>query len=196
VLHTGQSGVRERLLAAAFEAAVAGGVDAVSTRAVCAAARVQDPALYHHFGNRVGLVSAVVDRAFEEYFARKDNRSRVASTPAHAVAAGWDAHVAFARAYPGRYPAMYPMSGKQSAHLEHSSALLRAGFDQLARDEALAPGITPQLATSALRAALRGVAHAVAADPCSPHNDFMSATVRDAMITRLINPRQRTAPND
>ena len=34
-----------------------------------------------------------------------------------------------ARAYPGLYPAMYPLSGQQSPHMQRSAALLQAqGF--------------------------------------------------------------------
>jgi AcrR family transcriptional regulator len=188
MVQTGRSPVREALLGAALAIAIADGVDAVSTRAVCAAVGVQAPTLYHHFGDRAGLIRAIVDRAFEEYFAQKDVAVPAGSTPEQEVAAGWDRHVAFARAYPGLYPAMYPVSGQQSAHLERSAALLRAGFERLAREGALAPGVTPHLADAALRAALRGVAHAVAAEPSSPDNQQVSATVRDAVIARLIAP--------
>jgi hypothetical protein len=62
--------------------------------------------------------------------------------------------------------------------------VLRAAFDDLEQAGALRPGITAALATSALRAALRGVAHAVAANPDSDDNDAMSAVVRDALIRR------------
>jgi AcrR family transcriptional regulator len=183
--------VREQLLTAALTVAIAGGVDAVSTRAVCSAVGVQAPTLYHYFGDRAGLIRAVVDQAFEEYFSRKDLRTPASFTPEQEVAAGWDAHVAFARAYPGLYPAMYPTSGPQSSNLERSAASLQAGFDRLARDGALMPGITSAFATMALRAALRGVAHAVAAAPDSPDNDRVSATVRDALISSLITPHQK-----
>lgn len=181
---------------AAFAAATANGVDAVSTRAVCAVVGVQAPTLYHHFGDRAGLIRAVVDQAFEEYFACKDLSIHVVSTPEQEVAAGWDAHVAFARAYPGLYPAMYPMSGPQSSNLERSGALLQAGFDRLARNGMLMPGITPELANAALRAALRGVAHAVAAAPDSPDNERVSATVRDAIISSLIAPEKKDTNTD
>lgn len=183
--------MRERLVDAALGMALAEGVEAVSTRAVCGAVGVQAPTLYHHFGDRAGLVRAVVDRAFEEYFAQKDVMTPTSSTPAQQVAAGWDAHVAFARAHPGLYPAMYPVSGPQSSNLLRSATLLRSGFDRLAREGALAPGVTPEIADAALRAALRGVAHAVAAAPDAPINEQVSATVRDAVIARLITPDAR-----
>lgn len=186
MLHHDPSDVRERLLDAAFRSAVANGVEAVSTRSVCSAVGVQAPTLYHHFGSRAGLISAVIDRAFEQYFAQKDARTPGGSTPAGEIAAGWDAHVAFARAYPGLYPATHPLSGTTSAHLERSESLLRAGFERLAAEGALAPGITPAVATTALRAALRGVAHAVATG--QPDAELVSATVRDALVARLIDP--------
>ncbi|MFI7501657.1 TetR/AcrR family transcriptional regulator [Streptomyces sp. NPDC049687] len=177
---------RERMLAAAFEIATRDGVDAVSTRAVCAAAGVQAPSLYHHFGDRAGLIRAVVDIAFEEYFHRKDAVATDDPDPRTRVAAGWDAHVAFALAYPGLYPAMYPTSGPLPGQVERSGALLRAGFDELEQVGALRPGITAALATNVLRAALRGVAHAVAANPDSDDNDLTSVVVRDALIKALV----------
>ncbi|MEV6624367.1 TetR/AcrR family transcriptional regulator [Amycolatopsis sp. NPDC051106] len=178
---------RARLLAAAFETATREGVDAVSTRAVCAAAGVQAPSLYHHFGDRAGLIRAVVDAAFEEYFQHKDASTSTAGTgPGARVAAGWDAHIAFAQAYPGLYPAMYPTSGPLPSHVERSGALLRAGFDEFERAGLLRPGITAELATNALRAALRGVAHAVAATPGGRDHHMISAVVRDAVIDALV----------
>ncbi|PZF15525.1 TetR/AcrR family transcriptional regulator [Curtobacterium sp. MCPF17_011] len=186
--------IREQLLQAALAIAVADGVEAVSTRAVCAAVGVQAPTLYHHYGDRAGLISAVVDRAFDEYFAQKDAGALDESEPAAAIAAGWDAHVEFARSHPGLYPAMYPVVGPQSPNLERSAALLRGSFDRLQRDGVLADGISARLADAALRAALRGVAHMVAAVPEDPDNQKVSATVRDAVIARLIDngPKEGT----
>jgi len=183
---------RGRMLAAAFEIATRDGVDAVSTRAVCTAAGVQAPSLYHHFGDRAGLIRTVVDTAFEEYFHRKDAVIAADDAdPRARVAAGWDAHVAFALTYPGLYPAMYPTSGPLPAQVERSGALLRAGFDELEQAGALQPGITAALATNALRAALRGVAHAVAANPASDDNTWTSAAVRDALIKALVADPER-----
>lgn len=187
MLQNSSGDARTRLLAAAFEIATREGVDAVSTRAVCAAAGVQAPSLYHHFGDRSGLLRAVVDAAFEKYFQAKDAVIVTDDAdPRVRVAAGWDAHIAFARAYPLLYPAMYPVSGPLPSQVKRSGALLRAGFDELEQAGALRPGITAALATNALRAALRGVAHAVAANPGHSENDATSAVVRDALIKALI----------
>jgi hypothetical protein len=94
------------------------------------------------------------------------------------------AHVAFALAYPGLYPATYPTSGPLPGQVERSGALLRAGCAELEQVGALRLGITAALATNVLRAALRGVANTVTANPRSDHNDFTSVVVRDAQGAR------------
>ncbi|WP_407542605.1 TetR/AcrR family transcriptional regulator (plasmid) [Deinococcus radiomollis] len=185
--------VRSRLLAAAFEAATHDGVESISTRAVCAAAGVQAPTFYHYFGDRSGLIRAVVDEAFERYFARKDLPIQEAMTPRERVAAGWDTHIAFARSFPGLYAAMYPISGPLPARMQESAALLRAGFDELQQLGALTTGVTAELATSALQAALRGVAYA-ASNPGQTDIELVSTIVRDALIDKLIVPEGEERP--
>lgn len=41
---------------------------------MCEAAKVGAPALYRHFGDKEGLLSAVVDHGFEKYLATKRER--------------------------------------------------------------------------------------------------------------------------
>jgi AcrR family transcriptional regulator len=63
------TGTRERILQAAARLLAESGGDPVSTRAVCAAAGVGAPTLYHHFGDKDGLLDAVVAYGFERYLA-------------------------------------------------------------------------------------------------------------------------------
>ena len=49
----------ERMVRAAADLLQSGGIDAVSTRAVAAAAGVQPPAIYRQFGDKDGLLDAV-----------------------------------------------------------------------------------------------------------------------------------------
>ena len=57
---------RARILRAATELLATGGRDAVTTRAVSAAAGVQPPTIYRHFGDMQGLFEAVArDMRFE-----------------------------------------------------------------------------------------------------------------------------------
>jgi AcrR family transcriptional regulator len=52
---------RERILWSAAELFAERGYDAASIREICARARVTRPSLYWHFGNKQGLLSAVID---------------------------------------------------------------------------------------------------------------------------------------
>lgn len=97
---------RERLLNAAATLLVERGADEVSTRAICDAAGVQAPTLYHHFGSKQGLLDAVVNHGFEQYLARK--RAHPSSgDPIADIRAGWDDHVAFGLENPAFYALMW-----------------------------------------------------------------------------------------
>jgi AcrR family transcriptional regulator len=97
---------RERIVAAAVELLSEGGREAVSTRAVSAAAGVQAPTIYRLFGDKQGLLDAVATDGFTTYL-----RSKIALKPnADPVAdlrQGWDLHVGFGLANPALYSLMY-----------------------------------------------------------------------------------------
>jgi len=178
------------LLAAATEVVSERGVDGTSLRAVCDRAGVQLPTLYHFYGDKKGLLDAVVNDAFARYLVEKD-ALRSTGNPSDDVRRGWDSHVDFARANPGIYPLMFPSGDRAlpTAALE-SAARLRDGFALLADKKALRPGITAEQAARTLSAALRGVATAIARDPDHPGNTLLSATVRDAVVDALVVGQQ------
>ena len=65
----------------------------VSTRAICDAAGVTAPTLYHHFGDKDGLLAAVVDFGWAAFLETK--RAVAAVVHDHVaddVRAGWDNH--------------------------------------------------------------------------------------------------------
>jgi AcrR family transcriptional regulator len=55
------------LLRAAADLLSTGGAEAVSTRAVAAAAHVEQPTLYRRFGNKDGLLDVVIVFVIREY---------------------------------------------------------------------------------------------------------------------------------
>lgn len=55
---------KERLLDEALRLFARRGVDAVGVQEIVDAAEVTKPTLYHHYGNKEGLVSALVERGF------------------------------------------------------------------------------------------------------------------------------------
>src|SRR6185436_17205056 len=61
----------ERMLRAAADLLQTGGIEAVSTRAVAAAAGVQPPTIYRQFGDKDGLLDAVAGFVLERYLEKK-----------------------------------------------------------------------------------------------------------------------------
>lgn len=83
-----------------------GGREAVSTRAVAAAAGVQAPTIYRQFGDMRGLLDEVASFGFSVYLRDKTTRER-AEDPVEDLRRGWDLHVGFGLANPAFYTLMY-----------------------------------------------------------------------------------------
>jgi AcrR family transcriptional regulator len=97
---------RTRILEAATALLAESPFGDISTRAVCDAAGVGAPALYRQFGDKEGLLSAVVDNAFEKYLSTK-RAATPSEDPVQDLRDGWDSHVAFAQANPSYYRLMH-----------------------------------------------------------------------------------------
>ncbi len=117
---------RERILQAAMILLAKGGRDALTTRAVAEAARVQPPILYRLFNDKAGLLNAVADYGFGVYMAKKrppvDTEDSVES-----LRAGWRLHVQFGLSNPELYLLMYadPHPGMESMAAQRSHRILR-----------------------------------------------------------------------
>jgi AcrR family transcriptional regulator len=185
---------RQALIDAAADVIARRGVEAASTREIYALAGVKAPTLYHHFGDKQGLLDAVVTDAFERYLAAK-RALRPAGDAAAAVRQGWDLHVSFAIGNPALYRLMWPAGQANLPPAAAESARsLREGFARLERQGALRPGLTPRDAARTLSAALSGVTAAITRDPADPGNELLSATVRDAVIDALLAPSATGPP--
>ena len=66
-----QRDTRRALIDAAADVIARRGVEAASTREIYLRAGVKAPTLYHHFGDKQGLLDAVVTEAFDRYLAQK-----------------------------------------------------------------------------------------------------------------------------
>jgi AcrR family transcriptional regulator len=101
-----EDGNRERIVAAAARLLAEGGPEAISTRAVSAAAGVQPPAIYRLFGDKQGLLDAVAAHGFTAYLASKC-AVEPTGDPVEDLRAGWDLHVGLGLANPALYTLMY-----------------------------------------------------------------------------------------
>jgi AcrR family transcriptional regulator len=101
-----KSDTRQELLeAAAALISDAPGQD-VPLRAICDRVGVKLPTLYHFFGSKDGLLTAVVEYGFATYLALKE-AAEPSGDPVEDIRSGWDAHVRFGLDHAGFYALMY-----------------------------------------------------------------------------------------
>jgi AcrR family transcriptional regulator len=92
----------ERILRAAAELLQTRGIEAVSTRAVAAAAGVQPPTIYRQFGDKDGLLDAVAGFVLQGYLEKKRLLTSTGD-PTEALRGLWDLHAEFGLAEPDCY---------------------------------------------------------------------------------------------
>src|SRR4030081_760407 len=97
---------RDRILLAAAQLMDESGNTTVSTRAVCERAGVEAPTLYHHFGNKQGLIDAVIQHGFNQYVDPQTAQDN-ALDPIDAIRHGWDRHIRFGLENPRFYALLY-----------------------------------------------------------------------------------------
>lgn len=97
---------RMRILDAASTLLDDGGRDAVTTRAVSAAAGVQPPTIYRLFGDMDGLLDAVAAVGFQTYLGHK-HAMDLTDDPVADLRAGHEIHVRFGLEHPAHYRLMY-----------------------------------------------------------------------------------------
>jgi AcrR family transcriptional regulator len=118
--------VKTRILEAASELLARSADADISTRAVGEAAGVTAPTLYHHFGDKDGLLAAVVDFGWAAFL---DTKRTVAAVVHEQVAdeirAGWNNHLEFARENPNFYKLMW------SPAVSANSGAFREAFQML-----------------------------------------------------------------
>ena len=115
-----------KVLEAAADLLNSGGVEAVSTRAVAAAAGVQPPAIYRQFGDKQGLLDAVTGFVLQNYLQNK-RAAAVTDDPVQDLRDSWDLHVDFGLTHPGCYILAYvqPQPGRMPSHARESLEILR-----------------------------------------------------------------------
>jgi AcrR family transcriptional regulator len=181
---------QERILQAALQLLEAGGVDAVSSRAVSAAADVQPPTIYRHFGDMQGLLDAVAVAGFTAYFQVKGARASL-SDPVEELRAGWNLHVEFGLTHPHLYTAMHrtpQLSAASPAALE-GAAMLRSLMQRVA--EAGRLGVSVDRAAAMVHAACKGVTLSLLGS--SAPDSGLSEQLREAVFKAVLVPEMGLA---
>ncbi len=175
---------RTRIVSAAAELLADGGRDAVTTRAVAAAAAVQAPTIYRLFGDKSGLLDAVAEHGFATYLASKQDRGPGAD-PVDDLRTGWDLHVEFGLTHPGLHALMYgdPRPGVQSPAAASAFAILREHIHRVAAAGRLR--VSEARAADLVHAAGSGTVFALLAQPVEERDPGLSQAAREAVIAAI-----------
>ncbi|TCC12304.1 TetR/AcrR family transcriptional regulator [Kribbella soli] len=161
-----------------------GGRDAVSTRAVAAAAGTQAPTIYRLFGDKDGLLAAVLEYGFSTYLADKPPLDPTAD-PITDLRAGWDLHIGFGLANPALFLLMYAdtQPGRRPAAAEAGLAILRTRIRNIAAAGRLR--VDENLAAELVQAAGSGAVLALLAVPEERRDPRLADTMFDALIAAI-----------
>jgi AcrR family transcriptional regulator len=181
---TETAGPRARIVEAAGRLLEEGGEDAVSTRAVSAAAGVQAPTIYRLFGDKQGLLDAVVTHGFERYLAEKTVREET-DDPVADLRTGWDLHVGLALERPALYTLMYarPNGEGHSPAARAAFAVLAALVRRIAAAGRLR--VPEDRAVGLVHAAGSGAALSLIAVPAARRDPGLSAAAREAIVAAI-----------
>ncbi len=184
-------GTRDRLLRAAADLIAASPGETVPLRAICDAAGVRLPTLYHFFGSKEGLLDAVVEHGFEQYLSAK-RAQESSGDPIQDIRDGWDAHVEFGLANPGFYALMYGQvtPGRRPSAQDGPAAALLGLTREADRRGRLT--VSPERAAAHVLAANVGVTlrQIITARP----DPGLSADMREATLAAITGGHAEHAP--
>lgn len=169
--------VRDRIVRSAADLLAKGGREAVSTRAVSAAAAVQAPAIYRQFGDMQGLLDVAAREILADYVREKAKR-RPSSDPLDDLRRGWDEHIAFGLANPDAYAILYS-GAEESAPGRDGLAVLESLLTRVAEAGRLRMKV-PQ-AARLLHAGGHGVVFSLIATP----DPLLSESMREALLAAI-----------
>ncbi|WP_399028308.1 TetR/AcrR family transcriptional regulator [Streptomyces sp. 15-116A] len=179
---------RQRVVEAAADLLAREGRDAVTTRAVAAAAGTQPPAIYRLFGDKDGLLDAVVEHGYARFLAAKHRDTRP-QDPVEDLRAGWDLAVEFGLANPELYALMYndPRRGTTSAAFQAGMQILLGRIRRLAAGGWLR--VDEKLAAALIHATARGAVLTWLSLPEDQRDPALLTTLRESMVAAVTHER-------
>ena len=180
----GKAGTRGRIVRAAAGLLVEGGREAVTTRAVAAAAGVQAPTIYRQFGDMQGLLEEVASYGFSRYLRDKTSRE-VVEDPVEDLRAGWDLHVGFGLENPAFYALMYgdPRPGAGPTAAREAGEILHGLVRRVAEAGRLRVGV--ERAARMIHASGSGVTLALIGTKPEDRDPALSEATREAILAAV-----------
>ena len=175
---------RRRIVRSAAELLAEGGREAVSTRAVAAAAGVQAPTIYRQFGDMRGLLDEVASFGFSEYLSEKTARE-IVEDPVEDLRSGWDLHVGFGLANPAFYTLMYgdPRPGAETTAALEAAGILHELVKRVAEDGRLRVGV--ERAAQMIHAAGMGATLTLIGTKPEDRDPALSELTREAVLAAV-----------
>lgn len=188
---SGRDQMRAHIVEVAAGLLATGGRDAVSTRAVAAAAGTQAPTIYRLFGDKDGLLAAVLDYGFTTYLADKPPLDPTAD-PIADLRAGWNLHIGFGLANPALFLLMYAgiEPGRRPAAAEAGLVILQARIRNIAAAGRLR--VDEALAADLVHAAGTGAVLALLAVPEEQRDARLADAMFDAVVAAITTDRVET----
>ena len=183
------SSPRDRILQAGLTLLETGGIEAVSTRTVSAAAAVQTPTIYRQFGDMQGLLDAVASTGFMAYLETKAKREHL-SDPVEQVREGWKLHVEFGLTHPHLYTLINgtPRPGTPSPAVLAATDMMRSAMQRVAEAGRLAVSVDRAAAT--IHAAVLGTTLSLLNAPVRDLG--LSDSMLEAVLKTVLTPEPET----
>jgi AcrR family transcriptional regulator len=175
---------RKEMLRVAVELLQASPEYDISTRAVCEAVGVGAPVLYRLFGDKNGLLSAVVDCVFQRFLGSK-RAQELSEDPVADLYSAWDTYISFALKNQAVYRVAYaPALGTVPAGVTEAHKLLRERLVRCAEIGRL--NTTLDEAAQLMMAACTGVALSLIAQPEIFSSLTLSYRLRDGVLHGIL----------
>lgn len=173
----------DRIRRCALELLRDGGPAALTTRAVCECAGVTAPTLYHHYGDKDGLLRAVAQAELLAMFARKQ-RMKSTGDALQDLKRGWDDWVEFAIDQPHLVRALQARGSATTQPLREAAESIAAG--RLARLAASMPlAVDPATGARILVAGSNAVVQLLLDGLTASEVRSLSSLLRDGLVTSL-----------
>lgn len=189
-----QSGLdlRARIVSAAIRLLADDGKDALTTRAVSAAASVQAPTIYRLFGDKEGLLDAVAEQILADFVAKKARNSTADADPVESLRKGFIGYVSFGLDNPDVFLLMHAQPGRPSKASDDGIALLRQRVKRIALAGRLA--VSEQTAVELCHNMAVGTVLGMLGRP-ETKRAGMAEAARDAVMASILNdvPRADSA---
>ena len=187
--------VRGRIVQAAAELLASGGRSAVTTRAVSAAAGVQPPTIYRHFGDMQGLLDAAARETLAGHMREQATRP-LTKDPVEDLRRGWDLQLEFNLAHPDAFALKYSApSAAASARVVHESVeVLKSLVLRIAEAGRLRVDVAR--ATDLIYAAGTGVTLTLMTTPPAERDARLSETMREAILNAIAVPASVESPSE